>query len=605
MLIRKIVKVIRGRATPFQIVLACILGAMIGFVPGFAQGPGLLLALALVLIVLNANLILAALVGMGAKLASLALMPVSFGVGRILLDGPTQPVFVWAINAPVLALFGFEHYATTGGMVVGAVLGLIVGIALVALLTRFRRKMATMEEGSERYKRFTSKRWVRIIAFIMGGKGKGKKTWGQILERKVGNPVRPLGVVFAVLVVGLLFLGQAFLSEPIVTAALHRGLERANGATVDLGSADLSLREGRLTVQSLAMADPEALHTDLFRAATLEASISTSDLLRKRITMESVVARDAYHGEPRDTPGRIIRPRAAPPLPPDPPRPDPDEKTLEDYLEKAQEWKERLEQIQDWLDRVGSRAPDDPRIPPEERETLRDRLRREIEEKGYARVRADHLIEGFPMLLVRELRVEGLRSKAMEGELLDVLGENLSTQPWLVAEAPRVRVAARSGKLEAEVVLAEAAATPADSSVLFSYLGLPADTFASALAVAGEPPLQGGTIDARLEGAIGPGPWRELNLPLHVTVRNTRVSIQGVGSADVERMALPIDLRGQLARPRVRIDPEALTKALADAGASAIAGRVRQEAEKAAEELKEEATERARDAIRRVLPGGR
>ena len=40
MITRKIGKLIRGKATPTQLMLACVLGSMLGFVPGFAQGPG-------------------------------------------------------------------------------------------------------------------------------------------------------------------------------------------------------------------------------------------------------------------------------------------------------------------------------------------------------------------------------------------------------------------------------------------------------------------------------------------------------------------------------------------------------------------------------------
>ena len=57
------------------------------------------------------------LVLLAAKILSLALMPVSFALGRVLLDGPTSGLFSAMINAPVLALFGFEYYAVTGGLV--------------------------------------------------------------------------------------------------------------------------------------------------------------------------------------------------------------------------------------------------------------------------------------------------------------------------------------------------------------------------------------------------------------------------------------------------------------------------------------------------------
>ena len=75
------------------------------------------------------------------------------------------------------------------------------------------------------------------------------------------------------LVVALLWIGQMFFAEPFVTAALQSGLERANGATVDVDSAELDLRKGRLTVHGLAMADSLVYAT----ARRFEATLVTGD----------------------------------------------------------------------------------------------------------------------------------------------------------------------------------------------------------------------------------------------------------------------------------------------------------------------------------------
>ena len=45
MLTRKIGSLIRGKASPMQIMLACVLGAMFGFAGSFSGAPGLWLAL--------------------------------------------------------------------------------------------------------------------------------------------------------------------------------------------------------------------------------------------------------------------------------------------------------------------------------------------------------------------------------------------------------------------------------------------------------------------------------------------------------------------------------------------------------------------------------
>ena len=142
MIVKRIARILRGAATPAQMMMACVLGAGLGFMPGFAQSPGLIILLALLLIVLNANLALATIVAALAKLVSLLLLPLSFAVGRLLLDGPTQPLFKALINMPVLALFGFENYVATGGLLVGVVLGFVAGFVLIKAVRGIRTKIA-------------------------------------------------------------------------------------------------------------------------------------------------------------------------------------------------------------------------------------------------------------------------------------------------------------------------------------------------------------------------------------------------------------------------------------------------------------------------------
>lgn len=582
MLLRSIGKTLRGASTPYQIVLACVLGAMIGFVPGWATGGGLLVALSLLLIVLNANLGVAALVAAGAKLLSLALTPVSFTVGRALLDGPTQPLLAAAINAPVSALLGLDYYVTTGGAAIGLVIGLGVGVGLVAVISSFRKRMAGVEESSEAYKRYAAKWWVRLLAFLLIGGGPGKKPYSQLLTKRIGNPIRPLGVALVALFIGLLWIVQAFASGPILTAALISGLESANGATVDLDNAEVDLKGGRLTMTGLALADPNNLTTDIFRAASLEADLSGADLLRRRIGMDRVVVKEASSGAQRRFPGRLVGP---PPTPAPAPTGQGDEKTIDDYIKQAKEWKERLAQLRKWLEEVsGGEGDPAPGTPEEQRETLRERLEREVREKGYRNVRADHLLEGAPTFLVRDLVAEGVTAAQLEGEVLDIHGTNLSTQPHLVEGAAKIEIRSRSGRLEADVSLAGASGVGTDTGLHFAYTGLSADMIGSAMAVAGQAPMRGGTVDVEMTGKWDRGRVGYIHMPLDVTLRNTTLSVPGIpgaGSAKVEQFTLPIGLRGPIDNPRIMVDDKRLADALVQAGAGKLVEKGQKEVEKA------------------------
>lgn len=596
MITRKIGKLFRGKTTPYQVIAACALGSMMGFVPGFTQGPGLMLTLLLLLVVLNANLFLAAMVGALAKLASLALLPVSYMAGRALLDGPTRPFFEWIINTPGLALFGFEHYATTGGVVVGLLFGVVVGLLIVRLVRSVRARMASLEENSEAFRVYSNKGWVRALSWVFLGPGHGKQSYAELMQKKIGKPVRPIGVAFAALFVALVFVLLGFLREPIVTSALRRGLERVNGATVDLRSASLSLREGRMTVEGLAMADPNALETDIFRAAKIELAVSTSDLLRKRIAIDRVVVSEATSGERRAVRGVRVGP---PPPPAEPPPAHEGEKTLDDYLADAQRWKSRLGQARRWVEAVsgGEDAAGEPT-----RETLRERLAREAAAKGYARVVASHLIEGAPTLLVRELIAEGVRVSQLEGEALDVRAENLSTNPRLVDGPPRVEVASRSGKIEALVALGAASAQRGANDVRFAVKGLDVDKAAANLRVAGQKPIRGGTMTLSARGGWDAG---AIDLPLRVELIDSTIAIPGKGEAIVKHFELLIALRGPIDNPRIGIDDKQLADALIKAGAREMAGRVTEEAEKRLGGRTGEAVDGIRGAVGGLLGGTR
>lgn len=609
MLTRKIGKLVRGKVTPAQVAMACVLGALIGFVPSTRTSPALVLLLLSLLLVLNANLFVAGALAAGGKILSLLIMPVQFGVGRLVLDGPLGGLMSTLINAPVLAWMGFEYYATTGGVVLGAVVGTLAAALMVAIIGRLRRTLAGLESGSERYQKITSKGWVRVLMWVLFGGH--KKTYAELAAKRMGLPIRPLGVVAAGLLVGLVWIGAMFLAEPVVTYAVKTGLERANGATVDVASADVDFRGGRIFVNGLAIADPNDLGTDIFRASKLEGAISNADLLRKRFAVDRLVASDASTGLARALPGVRVGARREPT-----PTPPGDGKGLEDYLAEARRWKERLEQARDWLEKAGQKRPGEeapvPGQPPQDpKETLRDRLAREVAEKGYAFVAADHLVDGAPRVLVREAVVEGMTATNAPGEVFDVRAENLSTQPWLVEGAPRVSVRSRSGLYEAEIVLGGATSGGGASTLLLARRGIAADRVSSALSSqADQPLLAGGTVDAMIQGAFSPA-W--VDLPLDVLVRDSTITLPGAGSAPVQELRLPIGVRGPMDAPGLTIDAQAWGQALADAGARELAekvrGRAQQEVDKATDrvrqELDEKVGEKVREGLGGLLPGRR
>ena len=569
-LIRNIAKVVCGNATPAQLMLACVLGSMIGFMPGPMQAAGTIALLLFLLILLNANLILATFTGLIAGFVSLLTLPVTFAIGRLLLDGPTQPVMQWAINTPVLALFGFEYYATTGGLVLGLVFGVVLGLVMIQVVKAFRQRMAALEEGSQRYQHWASKRWVKLARWVLLG-GVPKGGYQAALDRH-GKVLRPLGMVAVAGLIGLMVLTHFLLADEIVSAVLQRGLERANGATVDVRSAELDLNAGRLSVSGLAVTDPNNLKRNLLEADTLTADISSRDLLRKRMTLDNVIFNDAATGTERAIPGRRVGTR---PKPSPPPEPKENEKTVEDYLEDWKNIKERLAQARDWLERIGGRDTTDKPTPqpevPSEKQTLEERLRQRVARLGYADVRARHLIEQVPTFTVRRLEAKNVRAVQLDGDLVNIDGHNLSTHPRLLDQPTRIRIAtANSDKLLVDVVLASMSRAGGNSQLQFHYKRLPVDTLTRHVNFQGKAPLQGGTIDLAMNGTFQSVATPTIDLPLLVRMQNSTLSLGG-RSQKIDELPMTLGLRGPIDNPAIALDKNQLAKTLARSGARQLA----------------------------------
>jgi len=577
-LTRKIGKILRGNSTPFQLIMACVLGVMLGFVPGFSEAPGLLITLTFALIVINANLVLAALVGVVAKLVALPLVPLAYYTGTFLLDGPAQGLFKTFVNSPVLAFFGLEYYTVTGGQFLGLILGLVIGVLLSFGMTSFRKKMADLEKSSEKFQTYSSKFWVRALVWIILGGGDSKESWDDFLAKKVGNPIRLLGIVFIVLIGSLLYILSIFFKGPILTATLQAGLERINGATVEVKDAEVDFKVNRLTVTGLVVADATNLEYDLIRADKVEADIDTSDLLRKRVRLDKVHLVDATHGEKRAYQAVQVGPQ---PKVSDPLQPlEPDDKTIEDYVVDSAEWKEKLAKLKDWIeqasgikDKVGDQIAQLPDGVKEKKAAVR--------RPDYFYDRALHLLEESPSFTVGELLAEEVHVPFLETETLNIRCKNLSSHPHLVKEDKEVSISSSKGILGMSLFLGGPSGRDDRYEIAFFYKGLPVDEVLSGIKMGGSPPLQGGTIDISTDGN-----WKSqegemyVHLPVTVLVKGTTVAIPKLGQTQLDSFVLPVNIFGPLDNPRINVDTQAFTNFLLDAGKSVLQKKITSEIQK-------------------------
>ena len=122
-LIRGIGRILRGGADRRQVFLGCLLGVVIGMIPGF--NGALVLAIALFFF-LNANGLLAALGVLLGKVLCLVLAPVTFNIGYVIIHKVgLEGFFRWAADTPVLALMDLDVYSLVGGLPVALVVGTV------------------------------------------------------------------------------------------------------------------------------------------------------------------------------------------------------------------------------------------------------------------------------------------------------------------------------------------------------------------------------------------------------------------------------------------------------------------------------------------------
>lgn len=581
MFTRKIGKFLRGKATPFQITSATVLGALLATLPGFGQAPLLLLCLFFCMVILNANLFIAGITFLIAKLVYWLALPLYFHLGIWLVEGPLNAPLAALVNAPVLAWFGLEYYAAVPALAIHFIIGLAIGILASRSLMSFRRKMATLESGSEAYKKYTSKKSIRVIAWLFLGGLQGKKSWEELSASKgPGLPVRPAGIVLVVSLAILGYVGFKLLDELIATQYTRDALERVNGATVDLASVSLDPASNRVTLNGLAMADPEDLTVNRFEADQLVAELSGLSLLAKKAVVDSVEITGARSGSARSLTGKLTQPNAEPAKP----ERDLSDLPLEDYLKNAQKWRDRLSAIKKAYDAVAPHISkeeepsetDDPTAP-----GWRERLAQRAAESGYAHVQAESLIRESPRILVRYLTADPIRVSGQE-ETYSLLATNLSSHPVLVAERGSIRIKRNDGNADIELSL-PSAERPSASGIKVSLREIDVDEIAEESG--GKLPLSGGTMAFSGEGEIDNG---ILNLPLQVLVRNTTVSAAG-RAIDLAELPLDVRLYGPLEQPSLALPKDALQNVLKEGGK---------------QQLQKIIDEKAGDSLRKFLPFG-
>ena len=416
-MVRKLGKLIRGGVTPGQVFLGCLLGFVLGMIPGFN---GSMLLVVLLLVLLNANGAMAMLCFALGKVLCILLAPVTFQIGYFLIhQAGLEGLFRAAGDTPGVALMDLHYYCVAGGLLVGLLGGAVLGVLVGNVIRGTRKMILAAGERSEKAQRIAAKGPVRLLLRLVFGKQKAG--FAEMLDKR--SPVfRKAGVVLCAVLIALAVVGQIVLTDLFFEDALRGGLAAAVGAEVNIERADLSLFGEGLEIEGLQITDPGKPTHNLFQAKRLAGDVSVSGLLTKRLIVNRLVIDDAQTDAKRAAPGEVFEKE---------PRPEPEapDDALSEYFEKAKELREWFEKLKEYLDKRDANEADE-QPTPEEIEQRKRRLRDLARAEGYFALSAQEILSQRPAWVIRELNVKPLRAPHVPDPMA-VHGEELSGAPQL------------------------------------------------------------------------------------------------------------------------------------------------------------------------------
>lgn len=343
--ISKILVALRGGLAPSLIFLAVLLGFWFGMIPGFTGFHVVLIILMLLINIPIGMLIFWGALGRGLCYAA---APVLYHVG-MWMQAHIPFVFKFLESLPIIGLTDFSIYSVSGGVILGPILGVIVGLLLMRSVISFRRMLLKFEEGSEAFRKWYSKTWVRFLDRILIGK---RTKDAKSLFTKKTKYIRKAGVALAVIVIIAVLIAGAFLKDKKVKDYAASAMTRANGAEVDLEDIDISLLKGDFTASGIQVTDPENPANNQIAIGQLTANADIYDLLLGKVVMDQVEISNVRFDQKRSTPGKVIehKAKAEPAFEPNEYKFNPaDIAKLEKYFKDAKALKEKLQKLREYL----------------------------------------------------------------------------------------------------------------------------------------------------------------------------------------------------------------------------------------------------------------
>ncbi|MHC4436710.1 MAG: DUF2062 domain-containing protein [Planctomycetota bacterium] len=585
--IRKILTILRGGVSPVIIFISIMLGFTFGLIPGFSGLHAVLIAAVFLLNVHLGMFLLSAALG---KALCFAAAPVLYHIGTA-AAGPLSGLLKLLAAIPVIGITDFGKYAVVGGLIAGPVIGAVAGLLMARSVIGFRRMMLKAEEGSEKFKKWYSNKWVRILDRVLVGK-RAKDT--KALFTAKTKIIRKAGVAFAVILLAIFCVAAHFLKDTKIKEFAAARLTQVNGAEVNLETVSLSVLKGQASVSGIQVTDVANPANNQVAVENISADASVYGLLLGKVVLDEVRLSDVQFDQKRQSPGEVIEAKDEEPEVFDPCEYKvavEDIAKLEKYLDNAKAVKEWLQKAKKWLPEPGDE---------EEAETPMEQ--KPVKYLDYLIARAD--IPASARFLARNVLLEKVGIKSPVFGNSNITLENINDAPAATALPVSLSVKSNDTPLEVNMTFDYSAGEKVPK-VTGNFSKLDLSKLQSNLSSGAGLTFTSGLASGQFNGIITS---ESIDLGVDVEVQNMQASSQGDGILGLggqttsEAFKILKDLKttikivGPITEPRLVFDTnglqESIKQALVKAGKDRLAEEIdkqidKQLGDKVPEELKD------------------
>jgi uncharacterized protein (TIGR03546 family) len=303
------------------VALAVMLGLLAGFVGGWNLS---LLALLLLAVVFNVRARTFFVMWASGYALSWVLVPISFGLGRWLLDSTQLGQWLAAnFDEQLIAWLGWDRYTLVGG----SLLAVVLAVPTLLAIRAWRRSNVRVAQGANQQSAKLATDGstgspVIAAAVVNNSSPSAGAKLAAACSRFLGTDVDVLAGDTATantglirpwalwgLVAGLMMAGLcAWLLAPrIVANHLMEVLTWANGAEVAATRISVTPWTGNVEIHGLTAADPTLLDQDRLRIGHLRGRVDMAALARGRLAVENMQMTGITTGANRERTASVVR----------------------------------------------------------------------------------------------------------------------------------------------------------------------------------------------------------------------------------------------------------------------------------------------------------